>query len=73
MTITSNDIKEVIETKDDFGHEMRVGVYRVDIWVARPYRAAQMATRFPVRCDSLTSVGGQSGEFGLSLAIDPKT
>lgn len=44
MTITSNDIKEVIETKDDFGHEMRVGVYRVDIWAARPYRAAQMAT-----------------------------
>ncbi len=25
MRITSNDIKEVIETKDDFGHEMRVG------------------------------------------------
>ena len=47
-----------------------LGVYRVDIWVARPYRAAQMATRFPVRCDSLTSVDGQSGEFGLSLAIE---
>ena len=73
MAITSNDIKEVIVTEDDFGHEMRVGR------VLRGYLGSQ-TLQGGTYTDSVSGKARQfdfrwryeSAEFGLSLSIECK-
>ena len=73
MAITPDDIKRVIATEDDFGHELRVGR------VLRGYFASQ-TLQGGTYADPLSGKARQfdfrwryqSGEFGLSLAIECK-
>jgi len=73
MAITSTDIKQVIATEDDFGHEMRVGR------VLRGYLGSQ-TLQGGTYVDPISGKARQfdfrwryqSGRFGLSLAIECK-
>jgi len=73
MAITPNEIREIIATEDDFGHEMRVGR------VLRGYLGSQ-TLQGGTYADPISGKARQfdfrwryqSGEFGLALAVECK-
>jgi hypothetical protein len=73
MAITSNEIKEIITTEDDFGHEMRVGRVLRGHLGSRILQGGTYtdpvsgkARQFDFRW------WDQTGEFGLSLGVECK-